>query len=797
MKPTIFMLRLLGATLCCLFAVVTGGCGPAKAQAPEMKMGEVLPIPEPKQDPITEPDWRKVPMPKRFQVRPPQGAPNVVIVLMDQAGYADPSTMGGGINTPTMDTLAAGGLLYTNFHVNPLYSASRTALLTGRNSHRNSMATVTGTNTSYPGDTGIRPPSVSTIGLMLQSWGYTTGYFGKNNEVPDYEVNISGPFDRWPTRSGFDKFYGYLAGEQSNFFPALYDGTTYIGTQREKDYHFATDLTNKALAWIQATRSLTPDRPFLLYLSPSASHPPHTPPASWLKKDLYKGKFDQGWDKYREEVLARQIKLGIVPPGTKLAENPATVQKWDKLSADEKRLFAREMEVYATLTEHADYEVGRLVQGLEELGVMENTLFIYIFGDNGGSVVGDLNGTFVEWSSLNGAPEDVPYLLSRLPEYGGPNSYPNYAVSWAMAGSTPATLGITFAHGGGIMAGMVVHWPKGIKAKGEKRRQYPHLIDIVPTVLDAVGIPEPKIVNGVEQIKMPGTSMRYSFDDANAKDRHITQYTEVRGNRSIYHDGWLAATIHSVLWEPQLRTNDFSKDKWELYNLREDFGQANDLAAKEPKKLEEMKALFHQEALKNNVYPLDDRGPERLNPEVAGRPDIMFGRTSLTLYPGMLGLTENSLISTKSVSHTITAELDIPKGGAKGVIMAQAGQFGGWSLYVKDGKPKYVYNWLAREMYTIASKEPLPTGKVTLVYDFTYDGGGLHKGGTGVLIVNGKKVGEGRIGKTMGSLYSLAAETADIWRDDYSPVTKDYDPWNNAFTGTIKKVTIAHKEAKK
>ena len=450
--------------------------------------------------------------------------------------------------------------------------------------------------------------------------------------------------------------------------------------------------------------------------------------------------------------------------------------------------------MYATLTEHADYEVGRLVEGLEELGVMENTLFIYIFGDNGCSVVGDLNGTFVEWSSLNGAPEDVPYLLTRLQEYGGPNSYPNYAVGWAMAGSTPATLGITFAHGGGTMAGMVVHWPKGIKAKGEKRRQYHHLIDIVPTVLDAVGIPEPKIVNGVEQIKMPGTSMRYSFDDANAKDRHITQYTELRGNRSIYHDGWLAATIHIALWEPQLRTNDFSKDKWELYNLREDFGQANDLAAKEPKKLEEMKALFHQEALKNNVYPLDDRGPERLNPEVAGRPDIMFGRTSLTLYPGMPGLTENSFISTKSVSHTITAELEIPEGGAQGVVMAQAGQFGGWSLYVKDGKPKYVYNWLAREVYTIQGKEPLPTGKVTLVYDFTYDGGGLHKGGTGVLRINGKNVGEGRINKTMGALYSLAAETADIGRDDYSPVTNDYDPWNNAFTGTIRKVTIQLKE---
>ena len=754
------------------------------------KDGTVLPIPVPTYPPITEVDWRKVKPPPRFQLRPPTGAPNVLIVLMDQPGYSDPATMGGVIRTPTMDRLAAGGLLYTNFHVNQLCSPSRVALLTGRNSHQNSMAGVTGTSTSYPGDTGIRPPTISTIGTMLQSWGYVTGYFGKNNEVPDNEVNVSGPFDRWPTRSGFDKFYGYIAGEQSLFHPSLIDGTTFIGTPRDPHYHFNTDLTTKALGWIRATKSLTPDRPFLMYYAQSASHPPHTPPKDWLAKDLYKGKFDAGWDKYREEVLQRQIQMGIVPPGTKLAANPATVQQWDTLSADAKKVYARQMEVYATLTEHADYEVGRLVKGIEDLGELDNTLIFYIFGDNGGSVVGDLHGTFVEWSALNDAPEDVPYLLSRLHEYGGENSYPNYAVGWAMAGSTPATLGITFAHGGGTMAGMAVHWPKGIKAKGEKRRHYHHLIDIVPTILDAVGIPEPKMVNGVEQLPMPGVSMRYSFDDANAKDRHITQYTESVGNRSIYHDGWIAATVHSYLWEPALRTNDFSQDTWELYNMREDFGLAHDLAAKYPEKLEDMKALFLTEAAKNNVFPIDDRRAERLNPEVAGRPDIMFGRKTLTLYPGMPGLTENSFINTKSISHTITAELDIPPEGAKGVIMSQAGMFGGWSLYVKDGKAKYAYNWLARELYTIEATEKLPTGKVTLLFDFAYDGGGLHKGGTGTLIVNGKKVGEGRINKTMGALYSLAAETANIGEDAYSPVTKDYDPWDNAFTGQIDKVTI-------
>ena len=713
------------------------------------KLGEVLPIPGRGIEPDEEQNLPKVAPPPRFEVKPPKGAPNVVIILMDQACYADPTGMGGPINTPAFDKLAANGLKYTNFHVCPLCSPSRAALLTGRNQHQCSMAGVAGTASAFPGDTSIRPQTITSIGRMLQSWGYCTSYWGKCNETPEYMVNVSGPFDLWPTHTGFDKFYGYIAGEQSLFRPGLIDGTTNIGTPRDPNYHFTTDLTDKAVAWLQATRSLTPDKPFMMYFASSASHPPHTPPIDWLKKDLYKGKFDQGWDKIREEILARQIKMGVVPPGTKLAANPDSVQKWDSLSADQKRLYARQMEVYATLTEHADYEVGRLVKGIEDLGELDNTLIFYIFGDNGGSIIGDLNGTFVEWSALNNAPEDVPYLLSRLDEYGGPNSYPNYAVGWAMAGATPATWAITMAHGGGNNAGMVVHWPKGIKAKGEVRRQYTSLIDVVPTILEAVGIPEPKIVDGIEQTPIAGISMKYSFDDANAKERHTTQYNEGAGNRSIYHDGWMAAVVHNVTWEPKIRA-DVDHDKWELYNMREDFGLANDLAAKMPEKVAEMKELFRKEAIKYDVFPIDDRRFERLNAEVSGRPDIMDGRKELTLYPGMPGMTENSFIDTKSRSLLITADLEIPKGGANGVVISQAGQFGGWSLYVKDGKPKYHYNWLAREQYVIEGKEPLPEGKVTLVYDFTYDGGGLHKGGTGVLLVNGKKVGEGRIEKTMG-----------------------------------------------
>jgi arylsulfatase A-like enzyme len=755
------------------------------------KIGEVLPIEPPSRPPITEIDYRKVPPPKRFEVKPPKGAPNVIIVLMDQLSYADPTTFGGPIRMPTLDRLAKDGLTYTNFHVNALCSPTRISLLTGRNQHQASISAVVDASTSYPGDTGARPDSVATIGEILRSWGYVTAFFGKSHEVPPYEYNVSGPFNHWPARTGFDKFFGYIAGEQSSLAPNLVDGTTRIGTPHgDPNYHFNTDMTNQAIAWVQATRSLTPDRPFLMYYSSSGGHPPHTPPKDWLEKGLYKGEFGQGWDVLREQILTRQKKLGIVAPNTKLAQNPAYITRWNTLSPDAKKVLTREMEVYATLVESADYQVGRLMQALQGLGVADNTLVFYITGDNGGSSIGEINGTFNEWSALNGAPEDIPYLLKRLPEYGGPKSYPNYSVGWAVAGSTPATWCIQMPFGGGNMAGMVVHWPKGIKAKGEIRRQYSSVIDIAPTILEATGIPEPKVVNGVKQIPMAGTSMVYSFNDALAKGRHVTQYNEVKGNRMIYDDGWEATTVHIVPWKQVPEVDDFSKDKWELYHVDEDFGLAIDVAKKYPAKLKQMQDLWLSEAIKNNVLPLDDRSFQRLNAVAAGRPDLMFGRKTLTLYPGMTGMTENGFINTKAVSYTITAELDIPKGGAKGVILSQAGQMGGWSLYVKDGKPKYAYNWLARQMYTIAGSDVLPEGKVTLLFDFAYDGGGLNKGATGTLYINGKKVGQGRIDHTMGAVYSLAGETADVGVDAFSPVTDDYNPWSNQFTGTIRKITI-------
>ena len=794
--PLVTVRARLALLACALLTCVWTGVPPAamaqQRPATQGMTGEVLPILPPKQPPITEPDWRKVPQPKPFVVRPPQGAPNVVIVLLDQTAYADPSTFGGPINFPTLDRLAREGLTYTNFHVNSLCSPSRSALLTGRNQHQNSMAAVVDAATSYPGDTGMRPKSVATIAEILRQWGYNTAMFGKSHETPPWETSVSGPFDRWPARQGFEKFYGFLGGEKSLFRPYLVDGTTELGVPRDPNYHFNVDITDKAIAWVRATRAFTPDRPFFMYYASGGAHPPHTPPKAWL--DKYKGQFNQGWDKLREEILARQLTMGLMKPGTKLAENPPEIARWDTLSADAKQVLSRQMEVYAGYSEHTDVQIGRLVKAIEDLGELDNTLFIYIAGDNGGTAIGGLNGTFNEWSILNGAPEAIPYLLTRLADYGGPSSYPNYAVGWAMAGSTPATWCINAAQGGGQNQGMVVRWPKRVTAKGERRRQYTHLIDIAPTILEAVGIPEPRMVNGVEQIPMAGISMRYSFDDANAKDRHITQYNEVTGNRSIYHDGWLAATMHRAPWEEKPRTDDFTKDTWELYHVAEDFGQATDLAATYPEKLKELQALFHTEAIKYGVYPLDDRSFQRLNATNAGRPDIMAGRTEMTLYPGMTGMAENVFIDTLSRSFVITADLEIPKGGAQGVILSQAGYMGGWSLYVKDGKPKFVYNWLARERYTIEGKEPLPEGKVTLVYDFTYDGGGPHKGGKGTLTVNGKQIGEGRIEKTMGAVYSLAGDTADVGMDAQTPVTDDYDPWDNAFTGTINTVKVRHKD---
>jgi arylsulfatase A-like enzyme len=746
----------------------------------------VLPIPEPKNPHSTVFDARNATPPPRFEVKAPANAPNVLIVLIDDMGFGQSSVFGGPIHMPTVERLASEGLRYNHFHTTALCSPTRVALLTGRNHHVNNMGSITEMATAFPGQTGQRPNSVAPLAEMLRLNGYSTAAFGKSHETAAWEVSPSGPTDRWPTRSGFDKFYGFIGGETNQWAPLIYDGLNQVEPPKDPNYHFMTDMTNQAIAWMQYQKSLTPDKPFFIYFAPGATHAPHHVPKEWIAK--YSGKFDQGWDAVRDETLARQKQLGVVPADTKLAPKPAAIKDWAALSADEKKLFARQMEVFAGYGEYADTEIGRLIQAIEATGQLDNTLIFYIVGDNGASAEGGMVGLFNEMTYFNGVHETIQDILKHYDELGGPTTYNHYAAGWAVAGDTPFTWTKQVASSyGGTRNGMVVHWPKRIAAKGELRTQWHHVIDVAPTILEACGLPEPKSVNGTPQTTIEGVSMVYTFADPKAGSMHTTQYFEIFGNRAIYHDGWLAGTLHREPWEGKPRAT-LENDTWELYDTRTDFSLANDLAAKNPEKLRELQDLFFKEAVKYSVLPLDDRTLERVNAATAGRPDLMAGRTSLTVHQGMTGMSENVFINVKNRSHTITAEVEVPNAGANGVILAQAGRFGGWSFYVKDGKPTYTYNWLGLEQYTLAADQPLPAGKATILFAFEYDGGGGGKGGKATLLVNGRTVASGRIERTQCCVFS-ADEGADVGADESTPVTDAYTaPFK--FTGKIAKVTI-------
>ncbi|MCU0576228.1 MAG: arylsulfatase [Desulfobacterota bacterium] len=751
-----------------------------------------LPIPEPQIPHSTVLDVRNATPPERFQVKAPAGAPNVLIVLIDDMGFGQSSAFGGPIPMPTAERLANSGLRYNNFHTTALSSPTRAALLTGRNHHTNNTGSIMETATAFPGNTGQRPESVAPLAMMLRYNGYSTAAYGKNHETAAWEVSPSGPTDRWPTRNGFDKFYGFMGGETNQWSPAIYDGMTKIEVPNDPNYHFTTDMTNQAIKWMRSVKSLTPDKPFFIYYAPGATHAPHHVSKEWIAR--FKGKFDQGWDKLREETLARQIKLGVVPAGTRLAPKPSAIRDWDKLSADEKKLFARQMEVFAAFAAQTDYEVGRLIDAIADMGQLDNTLVFYMLGDNGASAEGGMSGMFNEYTYFNGVQETVQDVMKHYDALGGPSTYAHYAAGWAVAGDTPFTWTKQVASNyGGTRNGMVVYWPKGVKAKDEVRSQWHHVIDIAPTILEAAGLPEPKVVNGIPQTPIEGVSMLYSFNDVKAADRHRTQYFEIFGNRAIYNDGWLAGTVHKAPWEPKPRAA-LEDDTWELYDTRNDFSLANDLAKQNPDKLKVMQDFFMSEAVKYTVLPIDDRVFERINAALVGRPDLMAGRTSLTVYEGMIGMSENVFINVKNRSHTITAEVTIPKGGAKGVILAQAGRFGGWSLYLKDGKPTYTYNFLGLKRFTISAQKAVPAGKAAIRYEFAYDGGGLAKGGTGTIFVNDKKVAQGRIENTQPMIFS-ADEGTDVGEDGETPVTENYGikaPYS--FTGRIAKVTVDVKE---
>ena len=754
----------------------------------------ILPIPDREHVCLTtydakDPDTQFPPI---EPLRPPKGAPNVLIVLLDDVGFAASSAFGGVISTPTAERLAKDGLKFNRFHTTALCSPTRQAMLTGRNHHSVNMAGVCEIATSAPGYTSVLPKDKAPLAMTLKLNGYSTAQFGKCHEVPVWETSPMGPFDQWPSGGGgFEYFYGFLGGETNQFYPAIYEGTTPIEPDKtpEEGYHFTEDMTNKAIKWARQQKALMPDKPFFMYFAPGACHAPHHVPKDWI--DKYKGKFDQGWDKLREEIFARQKELGVIPGNAELTKRPGEIPAWDQMPKELKPILARQMEIYAAFLEHTDHHVGRLVDALKDLGVLGDTLVMYIIGDNGASAEGTLNGSFNEMAMLNGMSgvETVEFMKSKIGEFGGPKAYNHYAVGWAHAMDTPYQWTKQVAsHWGGTRNGTIVHWPNGIKAKGEIRSQFHHVIDVAPTILEAAGLPAPTIVNSVQQAPLEGVSMRYAFDDAKAAERHETQYFEMAGNRGIYHKGWTAVTRHSTPWDASKPPPAFDDDVWELYDTSKDWTQAHNIAKDHPQKLRDLQRLFLIEATKYSVLPLDDRRFERFNPDIAGRPQLIKGKTQI-LFGGMGHLTENSVVNIKNKSYSLTAEVVVPKAGAKGVIIAQGGAFNGWSLYAKDGKLKYCYNLLGIKLFYAESNQAIPAGQHQVRMEFKYDGGGLAKGGNALLYLDGKKIGEGRVETTVPMIFS-ADETCDIGKGTGSAVSPDYDPKDNEFSGEVNWVQI-------
>src|SRR5713226_5375983 len=748
----------------------------------------VLPIPDQPRTGLVTYDAKdpETKFPPISQLRPPKGAPNVLIVLIDDAGFGSSSAFGGPCNTPTAERIAAGGLKYSRFHTTALCSPSRQAMLTGRNHHTVGMGGITEIATAAPGYNSILPNTCAPLARTLKLNGYATAQFGKCHEVPVWQTSPAGPFDAWPTGGGgFEYFYGFIGGEANQWYPSLYEGTTPIEVKRtpEEGYHLMEDMTDKAMNWIGQQKALMPDKPFFVYFAPGATHAPHHVPKEWA--DKYKGKFDQGWDKVREETFARQKKLGVIPPDCQLTQRHKEIPAWDEMPAALKPVLIRQMEVYAGFLEYADHHVGRLVDSLKALNLLDDTVVYYIIGDNGASAEGTLHGTYNEMINFNGAAalETPEFLMERLDKLGGPESYNHYAVGWAHAMNTPYQWTKQVAsHWGGTRNGTIVHWPQGIKAKGEMRGQFHHVIDIAPTILEAAGLPEPVFVNGIQQRPIEGVSMLYSFDEASAAERRETQYFEMFGNRGIYHKGWTAVTRHSTPWVVTASLPVYDEDVWELYGPN-DWSQAHNIAKENPKMLQELQRLFLIEAVKYNVLPLDDRRVERFNSDLAGRPVLIRGK-SQTLFSGMGRLSENSVLNLKNKSHSVTAEEVIGGGNANGVIIAQGGAFAGWSLYAKDGKLKYCYNLLGLQRFYTESTSSLPSGKHQVLMEFTYDGGGLAKCGNVSLFVDGQKVGEGRIPTTIPMVFS-ADETTDVGYESASPVTDDYTMHTSKFNGEI------------
>jgi arylsulfatase A-like enzyme len=728
-------------------------------------------------------------------VRPPDGAPNVLIILIDDAGFGSNSAFGGPAHTPNFERLAAGGISYSRFHTTALCSPTRAALLSGRNHHTVGMGGITEIATSAPGYSSVRPNTCAPLAETLKLNGYSTAQIGKCHEVPVWQTSPMGPFDAWPSvGGGFEYFYGFIGGETNQYAPALYSGTTPVEPDRtpEEGYHLTEDLADHAIGWITQQKALMPEKPFFMYFAPGATHAPHHVAPEWSAK--YKGAFDKGWDAVRKETLQRQKTRGVVPPDAELTPRPAEIPSWDEMPAALKPVLARQMEVYAGFMEHTDHHVGRILDSLTDLGIVDDTLVYLITGDNGASAEGTINGTFNELLLLNGAAgvETPEFMAERVDLFGTPAAYNHYAVGWAHAMDAPYQWTKQVAsHWGGTRNGTIVHWPNGLTARGEIRNQFHHVIDVAPTVLDVIGLPEPTFVHGVQQVPYEGVSMRYTFEDATAADRHETQYFEMFVNRGIYHKGWTAVTRHSTPWvvAPLPPIDD---DVWELY-APDDWTQAHDVAGDQPERLQELQRLFLIEAVKHNVLPLDDRRVERFNSDLAGRPQLISGHRQI-LFGGMGRLSENSVVVIKNKSHAITALVEVPVGGADGVIVAQGGSFGGWTLYAFEGKPAYCYNLFGIRRFKVYGDTALSKGEHQVRLEFAYDGGGLGKGGTATMFVDGAKVAEERIDATVPMVFS-ADETTDVGSDTGTPVTDDFGSTGKPFNGRIRWVEIDVDEA--
>jgi arylsulfatase A-like enzyme len=727
--------------------------------------------------------------------KPPPNAPNVVVVLLDDAGYGVSSAYGGLVRTPVIERLCEQGLQYCQFHTTALCAPTRAALLTGRNHHTVSTGVVAEMATGFPGYAGIVPRSCAFISEVLSANGYATGWWGKNHNVPESQTSAVGPFDNWPTGRGFDYFYGFVGGMTDQFYPALYRNTTPVtAAKRPQDgYHLTTDLVDDCIAWMQTQKTIAPDRPFFMHVAPGAVHGPHQPPLHWRGRNA--GRFDLGWDRYREEVYQRQRALGVIPVGTALTSRPPELPAWESFGPEERRLLARQMENYADFHEHTDFEIGRLIEALERLGEFENTLFIYILGDNGSSAEGGLTGTMNEMAAMSGLSIPIEHGLVRIDDLGMPGTSPLYASGWAWAGDTPFKwMKQVASHFGGTRNGMVVTWPASIADPGTKRFQFHHVIDVAPTILEAIGIAEPTRINGVPQKPIEGVSMAYTFDreGADAPTPHTTQYFEMLGNRALYRDGWMACCRHGRLPWQTSGSADFGEDRWELYNIEEDFSQAHDLAAEHPERLRELQELFLVEAAKYGVLPLDDRFAERM--DVSLRPGFFRGRDQVAFPPGMVRLPEGSAPRLSNVDHAITVLATIPARGAQGVLVCLGGDWAGWSLFVDEGHLRYHYNWHDFERYDVVSREPLPTGELKIRMEFRCDDPTSRGGPATVrLFCNDRLVGEGRVGNQVRGRFG---ECLDIGEDSLSPVYAEYrDRLPFRFTGRIAGVLFEFGEA--